>query len=63
MVEECREALAMVLPFTSAEREFLDRLLDHGEIRGDVLGLDGRLSELVRQHPALTWKAHHVRGR
>lgn len=63
MVEECRDALAMVLPFTSAEHEFLDRLLDHGEIRGDVLGLDGRLSELVRQHPALTWKAHHVRGR
>lgn len=62
LVEECRDALSMVLPFTDAEQEFLDRLLDHGEIRSHLLDLDGRLSEVVRQHPALLWKVHNVRG-
>lgn len=63
LVEECRDALSMLLPLAAAEREFLDRLLDHGEIRTDVLGLDQRLSAIVQQHPGLLWKAHNVRGR
>lgn len=60
---ECREALAMVLPLADPEREFLDRLLDYGEIRGDLLSRDERLLELIPRHPALLWKAHHARGR
>ncbi|WP_435104233.1 hypothetical protein [Arhodomonas sp. AD133] len=60
---ECRDALSMVLPLADAEREFLDRLLDHGEMRGDLLGLDEQLLQLVQRRPALLWKAHHARGR
>ena len=63
LVAECRDALSMLLPLTDSEREFLDRILDHGEIRGDILGLDQRLKEIVQQHPALLWKAHNVRNR
>lgn len=63
LAAECRDALSMLLPFSDSEREFLDRILDHGEIRADILGLDQRLSELVQQHPALLWKAHNVRDR
>jgi predicted nucleotidyltransferase component of viral defense system len=62
LVEECRDALSILLPLAAAEQEFLDRLLDHGEIRTDVLDLDQRLSAIVQQHPALLWKAHNVRG-
>lgn len=53
----------MLLPLAAAEREFLDRLLDHGEIRTDVLDLDQRLSTIVQQHPGLLWKAHTVLGK
>jgi len=63
LVDECREGLSMVLPFSGAEREFLDQLLDHGEIRPDILDLDADLSGLIRNHPALLWKATHARGR
>ena len=62
LVGECKDALSMVLPFTDAESEFLDRILDHGEIRAEVLGLDQRLTALVQSHPALLWKAHNARG-
>jgi len=32
LVHECRQALGAVLPFTEPEREFLDRILDHGRL-------------------------------
>ena len=63
LVDECRDALSLVLPFSGAEREFLDRLMDHGEICAEVPGLDSELSQAIQRHPALLWKAHHVRDR
>jgi predicted nucleotidyltransferase component of viral defense system len=62
LVDECREALSSVLPITKPEREFLDLMLDRGEIRPDVLGLDADLSERIRSHPALLWKVKNIRG-
>jgi len=61
IVEECRERLAYVLPFTDAEMEFLDRLLDYGEIEPSLLTEDEALVERIRQHPMLYWKALNVR--
>ena len=61
IVEECREKLACVLPFTEAEIEFLNRLLDHGEIEPSLLTRDEALAERIRQHPMLQWKALNVR--
>jgi hypothetical protein len=60
LVSECRYALSVVLPFSAAEQEFFDRLLDHGEIRPALLGVDQRLSERVQQRPALLWKVFNV---
>lgn len=62
IVEECQEKLACVLPFTGAEMEFLDRLLDHGEIEPWLLTQDKALVERIRRHPMLQWKALNVRG-
>lgn len=45
LVDECRDALSVVLPLSESEREFLDRLLDHGEIQPTLLGIDQWLSE------------------
>ena len=61
LVEECREMLGCVLPLNDAEMEFLDRLLDHGEIKPMLLTRDEQLAERIRQHPMLQWKALNVR--
>jgi len=61
LAEECREALSAVLPFEPGEREFLDRLLDHGEIEPEPLTQDEGLADRIRRHPGLAWKAINVR--
>ncbi len=61
LVAECREGLAAVLPLHDAEREFLDRLLDQGEVDPLLLTRDEELAERLRRHPALEWKALNVR--
>ena len=61
LVEECRRALSNVLPFTDAERAFLDLLLDRGEIDGTLLTADTTLQERIQAQPLLKWKALNVR--
>lgn len=61
MVQECQDGLGVVLPFADHEREFLDRLLDHGEIKPSLLTQDNELAELIRLQPGLEWKAMNVR--
>jgi predicted nucleotidyltransferase component of viral defense system len=59
--EECRRHLGVVLPLSDQEREFLDRLLDHGEIEPSLLTSDGEMVQRIRNHPLLQWKALNVR--
>lgn len=47
LVEECRRALSIVLPFTDAERAFLDLLLDRGEIDASLLTSDTALQQRI----------------
>lgn len=61
LVEECRRALSNVLPFTDAERAFLDLLLDRGEIDGALLTADTTLQQRIQAQPLLKWKALNVR--
>jgi len=61
LVEECRKALSVVLPFTNTEREFLDLLLDKGEIDSTILTADTALQERIQEQPLLEWKALNVR--
>lgn len=61
LVEECRRGLGAVLPFKANEREFLDRLLDHGEIEPSLLTGDTEVADRIRRHPGLEWKALNVR--
>lgn len=63
LVDECRTALSCLLPFTEPEKEFLDRLLDHGEISPSLITCDAALSERLARHPLLEWKALNVRRR
>lgn len=61
LVEETRSALESLLPFTASEKEFLDRLLDYGEIEPVLLTRDEGLAARIRHHPGLEWKALNVR--
>ena len=61
LVEKCRVALSIVLPFTDAERDFLDLLLERGEIDASILTSDVSLRQRIQAQPLLEWKALHVR--
>ena len=61
LTADCHELLAMVLPLTDREREFLERLNGKGEILPEVLTDDDRLRDIIRKHPGLLWKALNVR--
>jgi len=61
LVEQCRKELAVVLPFSKSEHEFLDHLLDRGEIRAHLLTNDPDLQNRIASHPLLEWKAQNVR--
>jgi len=61
LARECRDRLAAVLPFTASEREFPDRLLDHGRIEAELLTADDSLQQRIRNQPLLQWKALNVR--
>ncbi|MFW6114506.1 MAG: nucleotidyl transferase AbiEii/AbiGii toxin family protein [bacterium] len=61
LIDECRTALARILPFTELEKRFLDTLLDDGELAPELLTRDNELVERIAQHPGLLWKRHNVR--
>ncbi len=59
--DETKKSLAPLLMFTASEKDFLDRLLDYGEIAPLLLTEDMELTERIRLQPALEWKAKNVR--
>lgn len=61
LVKECRAKLEAVLPFSDAEREFLDLLLEKGEIDPSILTHDKALQERIQNQPLLRWKALNVK--
>ena len=61
VVDECRHRLEIVLPYKDNELEFLNRLLDKGEIVPELLTEDEGLADRIRIHSGLRWKAIHVR--
>ena len=61
LVDECKQALSIVLPLTDSERSFLDLLLEQGEINASILTSDPALQERIRAQPLLAWNAFHVR--
>ncbi len=61
LVRECRDGLSVVLPFTDAEREFLDLLMEQGIIKAALLTDDEGLQKRIQSQPLLEWKALNVR--
>ena len=61
LISKCRGLLASVLPLSTQEREFIERLNDRGEIMPELLTNDSGMQATIRDHPALHWKAFNVR--
>ncbi len=61
LVEECRRALSVVLPFTEKEKAFLDSVLEQGKIDSTILISDSDLQQRIQKQPLLEWKAANVR--
>jgi hypothetical protein len=54
-------ALVSLFAWTDAEAQFLDRLLDEGEVDAAALHPDPEVQDRIRRQPMLQWKARHVR--
>jgi predicted nucleotidyltransferase component of viral defense system len=61
MVKECQHALSTVLPFSDSETEFLNQLLDKGNVVPSLMTSDENLQDRIRRHPLIEWKALNVR--
>lgn len=61
LLNNCKKALSAVLPLKDTEMEFLNRLLDNGEIIPSILTSDKTLIRNIKKQPLLEWKALNVR--
>ncbi len=61
LVEECREKLNIILPFTENERQFLTLVNRRGELQPELLTDSQDLIEKIKTHPMLQWKIFNVR--
>jgi predicted nucleotidyltransferase component of viral defense system len=62
LTAETRQGLSMVLPLEPNEREFLDRLMEHGEIVPELIAQDAAMVKRIASHPGLLWKQLNVRS-
>ena len=61
IAEDCCQLLESILPLADDECDFLNRLLDDGEIVPSLLTSDAHMTERINNHPLLQWKALNVR--
>lgn len=61
LASACRDLLSTVLPLTPNEHEFIERLNDHGDIAPELLTAEPGMQTVLRDHPALRWKALNVK--
>ena len=57
----CRERLSFLFNLTEAEREFLDGVLDRGEVNADLLDVPSDIRVRIAAMPMLAWKCRNVR--
>jgi len=61
LIHDCKKIMSAILPFRSNEQEFLDLLLDQGQIEPSLLTSNLETQDKIRHHPGLLWKAQHVK--
>ena len=61
LLASCREKIGAVLPFSEAERTFLDAVNHRGEIKPELLSDSEEWCRCTASHPMLQWKVLNVR--
>ncbi len=59
-LQECKQALASLFPFTEQEGDFLKILIESGEIRASLLTNEPGMQSKIEQLPSLHWRASLV---
>jgi len=57
----CRERFAFLFVMTANEREFLDSVLERGEVDADLLDVAPEIRARIGAMPMLAWKCQHIR--
>jgi hypothetical protein len=57
----CRKGFDFLFDLTTNEREFLDSVLDRGEVNTDLLDVAPEICARIGAMPMLAWKCRHVR--
>lgn len=57
----CRERFAFLFDLSANEREFLDSVLDRGEVDADLLDVAPDIRVRIGAMPMLAWKCQRVR--
>jgi hypothetical protein len=57
----CREKFAFLFDLTANEREFLNGVLERGEVNPDLLNVEPEIRARIGAMPMLAWKCLHVR--
>lgn len=61
-LNKCKNALAMLFPFTEQEAEFLKILIENGEIRASLLSNESIMQSKIENLPLLHWRASLVQS-
>jgi predicted nucleotidyltransferase component of viral defense system len=59
LVKKCQEAFMRLLPLSSGEKEFLNRIFDNGKIEPELITDDSKLIQNIKLHPAIQWSAQN----
>ncbi len=61
LVQECKDRLGAILPFTDKERMFLEAINCKGELHPELLTDSPEFRQVIMIHPMLQWKIFNVR--
>jgi hypothetical protein len=61
ILDECKSAFGLVLPFKENEIEFLDNVQTKGIIQPELISNDKQFCENMRVHPLLLWRAGRLK--
>jgi len=60
ILDECKASLNKIFPFRENEAQFLENLLEEGQVHAELLTSDKSLQKRIQSNPALLWKAKNV---
>jgi hypothetical protein len=56
LLQGCKNALSLLLPFSANEMTFLNQLYGHGQLDASLLTSDLQMIQKIHLHPLLQWK-------